>query len=288
MKMITPVDENIENNFSMTAPSFVDVKLKTDKIALIDADFIKYFVCNDIKKEIDKKVAYIYEDPAIKFTKKRLNKIFNSFDSAGIIFCFSGSSENTFRTGVSFEKKYKGNRTYTPLYEGELADKATCMRYIKERYPTLLYGDLEADDLLCMLQDKETFIYSRDKDLIQVSGTHYDVEKHEFIEVSNEQALKFLMTQMLTGDSVDNISGIKGIGEVKAVELLTNLNAKESVVKVFNQYIIENGYFNGIDMFVESWNLLRLRNNRGTYFKSRYQGAFDVLQMLKLNAVKNV
>ena len=49
----------------------------------------------------------------------------------------------------------------------------------------------------------------------------------------------------------------------------------------------EKSLFNGIDAFVESWNLLRLRNKRGTYFQSRYQSAFDVLQMIKLNAKKN-
>lgn len=283
MNFITPRIK--EEAISMIVPPIV--KLKTNKIALIDADYIKYLVCASIKKELDKGVAYVYEDPAIKFTKYYVGNIFDTFDCGGFIFCFSGSSENTFRTAVGFDKKYKGNRVYTPLYEGELLDKATCLRYIKERYPALLYKDLEADDLINMLQDEDTFIYSNDKDAKQKSGTHYDISTGRFVEISKEEGLKFLMNQMITGDAVDNIAGLKGSGIVKSAKLLTNLSSRESVHKVFKQYIIENGYINGIDMFVESWNLLKLRDKRGDYFLSKYQGAFDVLNMIKLNIQKD-
>ncbi len=287
MKIIAPsIEDRIqEDEIQMIVPS--TVRLKTDKIALIDADYIKYFVCNAIKKDLERKLAYVYEDPAIKYTKFYVNNILKSFDCPGFIFCFSGSAGNTFRNVVSFEKKYKGQRVYTPLYDGELTDKSTCIHYIKERYPTLLYKDLEADDLLSMLQDSETFVYSMDKDLIQVPGTHYDIRAGSFYEITNDQALKFFMTQMLKGDDVDNILGLRGYGEVKSRDLLTNYNSKDSVIRVLQQYILENGYINGVDMFVESWNLLRLRGNRGTYFLSNYQGAFDVLKMIKLNSRTN-
>ena len=42
------------------------------------------------------------------------------------------------------------------------------------------------------------------------------------------------------------------------------------------------GLTEGIDRFTETWNLVKLRLNRGTYFKSKYQLAFDTLEMIKL------
>jgi len=288
MEIVAPGSQEQQQpkDFVMITPE--TVKLKTDKIALIDADFIKYFVCNAIKKDIENKRAYIFEDTAKKYTQEYINMILDSFECPGYIFCFSGNSSNTFRSAVAFEKKYKGTRTYEPLYDGELQDKTTSIRYIRDRYPTLLYRDLEADDILSMLQDDETFIYSRDKDLLQIPGTHYSLETGQFVEMTKEHSFQFLMKQMITGDVVDNIPGIVGIGEVGAEKILTNVKGTEALMAVLKAYFEkEKSLFNGIDAFVESWNLLRLRNKRGTYFQSRYQSAFDVLQMIKLNAKKN-
>ena len=101
-------------------------------------------------------------------TKYYLERIFSAFNCSGSIFCFSGVSSNTFRVSFSFEKKYKGNRKYIKNYEDEEKDKMEVIEYIKKRYPTLLFKDLEADDVISMLQDEDTFVYSRDKDLISI------------------------------------------------------------------------------------------------------------------------
>jgi len=254
---------------------------KTDKIALIDADYIKYLVTNDMFKDFKAESRVIFKNPVHHYTQERLDNIFSSFEAKGYLFCFSGPSVNTFRCAVSFDKPYKGNRTYVENYENELADKMEVVDYIKNRYPSLIYNDLEADDLLCMLQDDETFIYSNDKDLKQIAGTHWDIKEHKFVQITEAEAFEFLMKQIVTGDSVDNITGLYGYGDVKSEKLLTDIPVKHMPNKVLTEYIKNHGFFNGIDMFVETWNLIRLRNNRGTNFLSKYKGAFDVLRMLK-------
>lgn len=257
-------------------------KLETNKIALIDADFLKYLVVYKVKKDYDNNVAHIHTNPVAIYTQEYLDRIFASFSAKGFIFCFSGSSENTFRTSVSFEKKYKGTREYVDTYPNELQDKSEVVKYVRSRYPSLLFKDLEADDVLSMLQDEHTFIYSNDKDLLQIPGTHYDIKKAIFKEITQIEAFKFLMTQMVTGDSVDNISGLKAYGPIKTEKLLTNVGVKNLPFTVLLEYMKVHGLFNGIDCFVESWNLLKLRGNRGSHFLSEYKSAFDLLNMLKL------
>lgn len=254
---------------------------ETDKIGLIDADFIKYLVVHDIFKDIKMKNAMLYKNPVHHYTQERVDNVISSFNCKALLFCFSGPSDNTFRCSVSFEKKYKGNRSYNENYENEANDKMEVVKYIKERYPSLIYNNLEADDLLCMLQDEDTFIYSKDKDLLQIPGMHWDIQKEVFFEVSQSEGLSFLMEQMVTGDTTDNITGIQGSGPVAAKKILEGVTVKNQAFAVMMAYFNKYGIVNGIDCFVESWNLLKLRGNRGDYFLSKYKGAFDTLRLLK-------
>lgn len=253
----------------------------TDKIALIDADYLKYLVVYDMLKDIQSKNVIVYKNPVHHYAQKRIDNVLNSFNAKGYLFCFSGPSDNTFRCSVSFDKKYKGNRTYVENYENELQDKVEVVDYIRDRYPSVKYNDLEADDLLCMLQDEDTFIYSNDKDLLQIPGMHWDINKGVFLEVSNEDAMLFLMKQMLTGDSVDNISGLKSCGPVGADKILTNIPVMRQPLKILMEYMKKHGAINGMDCFVEAWNLLKLRGNRGDFFLSKYKSAFDTLRLIK-------
>lgn len=256
----------------------------TNKIGLIDADFIKYLVVTKIATaKKNKEEMMIHSDALAKFTEEVINERFTTqIDSKGNIFCFSGVSENTFRSYVAFEKKYKGNRGNSEMYYGVEDDKMSVVKYIKERYPTLIFKDLEADDILSMLHCDDTFIYSEDKDLLQLAGTHYDIKEKCFVKRSQQEAFNFLMFQMIEGDTVDNIGGLKSYGTIKSNELLTNLSSTNMVKTVFNEYMKVHGIINGIDCFTESWNLLKLRGNRGAYFTSKYKLAFDTLEMLKL------
>lgn len=253
----------------------------TDKVCLIDADYIKYLVVNDMLKDIKAKNAVVFKNPIHHYTQQRVDNILNSFNAKGYLFCFSGPSDNTFRCSVSFDKKYKGNRSYVENYENELQDKLEVVKYIRERYPSAMYDDLEADDLLSMLQDEDTFIYSNDKDLLQIPGMHWDIRKGVFIEQSKTDAFAFLMKQMLTGDNVDNITGLMSCGPVGADKLLTNIPVLQQPFKILSAYMRKHGAFQGIDCFVEAWNLLKLRDNRGDFFLSKYKGAFDTLRLIK-------
>jgi hypothetical protein len=250
-------------------PSFLS------KVGLIDADYIKYHVISRCDNDRSTKVMQELIEQAMSILRDR-------FTASSMLFCFSGSSLQCFRTRMAIEKKYKGTRNYSE--DLTLIDyKEEIVSYVMTRYPSLRFKELEADDLLCMLQNEETFIYSEDKDLKQVPGTHWNIKKGEFYEISEDQGLAFLMEQMVLGDTVDNISGIKGCGPAGYQTLLTNsLHAEAMPFEVMRAYIeTHNDVTIGIDTFVENWNLLKLRPNRGQYFREKYAHAFNTLDSLK-------
>ena len=71
--------------------------------------------------------------------------------------------------------------------------------------------------------NQEYTVAGIDKDLLQITGTHYNFVKKEITEISEDTANLKLMLQCLTGDRSDNIPGIKGIGPKKAEKLLSGV-----------------------------------------------------------------
>jgi len=113
---------------------------------------------------------------------------------------------------------YKANRISVdrPIHLG------ACREYLIDRFDALIYEGYEADDLLgsTMTKHPNAICASLDKDLMMISGKHYNWVKDEFTEVSQNEADRSFWKQMLTGDATDNIPGIHGIGPVYADRLL--------------------------------------------------------------------
>ncbi len=67
---------------------------------------------------------------------------------------------------------------------------------------------------------------------------------------------------VLIGDSIDNIKGINGIGEVKANNILGNFySTNELIPIVFRTYIDKLGEYEGIVEFYKNYKSLRIMNN---------------------------
>lgn len=261
----------LDNDF--TSNSITEVKpLNTGKLCLFDADFLKYVLVDRVwKRENETGVL----PPMEVVAEEMIYDILKSIQDP-IIFCFSGKSYNTFRASISFEKEYKGNRKDKPdyrHYDRKQEDMANLISYMTKNFSVAIYNDLEADDIVSMLQDnKNTYILSKDKDLKQVPGFHYDETKNDIYYVSEEEAFKFLMKQLLVGDSTDNIPGVKGIGPAKASTILNGQKPSDQIMAVISEYIkSQNSLTKGIDMFCEQWMLIKTRMKRGEYFLSKYE-----------------
>lgn len=195
------------DNLVMTAPLEPTTNIRSvfDKVALIDADFIKYLVCSDISGYIKRNGYHPREKMGNgylhKFVGDQLKKqFFDRFEAKGYIFFFSGNSKNTFRYKVGFTKEYKGSRGLTEeAYEGFYIDLASVIGIVSKHNTVYIHEEYEADDIVATLQNEHTFIYSRDKDLKQVPGLHYDGGTNSLVDVSEKRANDFLYIQLLMG-----------------------------------------------------------------------------------------
>lgn len=278
---------------SFTQESIGPAKLNTGRIALIDADRVKHLVAAKIAKDIAKVnrgelQLFLKEDPVIKYTKQYISDFLIKIEDP-MVFCFSAPSSQTFRNAIAFEKKYKGNRKHGDTYPEKIADMHQAMKYIMDNYVTLITDDLEADDIVAMLQDDDnTYIVSNDKDLKTVPGYHYNFSTNLIDLITPLDALRILAKQLLTGDSGDNIPGIPGCGPVMADKILSNVRKpSEYIATVLHAYQMKFGIFKGADMFAENWMLVKMRENRGLHFKSKYERLFDTKEMLLIEIQKS-
>lgn len=154
-----------------------------------------------------------------------IDKILEDTNSNEYILYLTG--KGNFREGVAKTVPYKGNRSgKKPTHYQALRDYM-----IKELNAVLVEGQ-EADDEMASSQTRDTVICSIDKDLWMVPGKHYDIATGRKVLSKDPGGLvlkgnKLLGTgfawfcaQMLMGDTIDNIKGIKGIGPAKAYKLL--------------------------------------------------------------------
>jgi len=151
-------------------------------------------------------------------------------------------------------EKYKAQRPETPN------DLVIQIPHIKEVIKSFNIASFEmpgyeADDIICTIAKKaasqniDVFILSGDKDMMQVVGNGikiYDPMKDAIID---EDAVKDRFgvaperipeIMAITGDAVDNIPGVKGIGEKTAKELLADICLDEIIVhpeKIKNERI---------------------------------------------------
>ena len=90
----------------------------------------------------------------------------------------------------------------------------------------IMTDNCEADDMLrvwaleAKKADINSVVVSIDKDLHCIPGTHFNPKTKAIEQISEEWANYFYWKQLLMGDSVDNIPGIKGIGPKKAEKVL--------------------------------------------------------------------
>lgn len=153
-----------------------------------------------------------------------------------------------FRTAIAEGKAYKGTRKgEKPFHYHNLTS------YILSEYTTVVSNGCEADDLICIeqfkrLDQKDTIICTRDKDLRMCPGLHYGWEcgkqpefgpveydmlgSIELVETKSGKKITgggfaFFASQLLTGDVVDNIGGLKRWGPVAAWKTLGECNSIE-------------------------------------------------------------
>ena len=210
------------------------------------------------------------------------------------------TGKDNFRELVATIRPYKGkrNRGERPFwYQG-------VYNYLRDERDAEVVDGYEADDAISMAQTEDTVICSRDKDLMMVPGKHYSwsffnsvdtktidlakifwpelkkAERH-VIDVEELYGTKFYYCQLLTGDSVDNIPGLYGVGYKSS--LISRVREAENELDCFKivkeQYELRFGTY--WDMFMcENGKLLWMLRDEDDDWYNRQKDLTDQLSSI--------
>jgi 5'-3' exonuclease len=190
-------------------------------IALVDGDVLCYrigFACQheDVSFAIQTLTTYL-EDILFKTLQVGACEVFLT-------------GKGNFRNEVAVTAPYKGNRkkakpTHLPALRQHLGDL----------WAARVSEGEEADDLIAIRATElgdSCVIVSVDKDFNQVAGWHYNFVKQNKYYVSEEEGLRFFYKQILMGDNIDNVVGIKGVGEKRAEKMLAKSTTEQEMYAV--------------------------------------------------------
>jgi len=176
--------------------------------------------------------------------------------------------KRNYRNDVAVTKPYKGNRrdkTKPPFVKD-------AKLYMRQRYGAIFVDDQESEDLMTIMAQEWGLEWSVkcciDKDCLQHPGTYYDYRTQKTFEIDEEYARFALWRQILTGDSVDNIPGLKGIGPKKAEAILAEgPTYLKAVVRAYKAHGHPYKYM------LEQSRLIYIKKERGEMFTpcSKYE-----------------
>lgn len=222
-------------------------KENVPKKLLIDADYLIYGV------------GFASEEDSEKFAKSRLVETLEDM----VYIHLKADSYEAFLTG---KNNYRYEIAKTVPYKGNRKDAKKPKHYdaLREcmitRLGAVIVDGQEADDEVAIRMTKEPDQYllvGVDKDLRQIPGWHHNPHKAQTEYIDDFQAYKSFCLQLLTGDRVDNIPGLEGIGPKKAAKALQDATTKEELLKAAYEKYQELGY--SLDYFTEQGQLLWLR-----------------------------
>lgn len=221
------------------------------RTSIIDADSIIYILAWNNREHQDEKSMELQVDQFMTdlIVKTKATHYLGVF-TPGV----------TFRNGIYPE--YKANRKKVEIPEWISFWKPKIIELCIRKYQFIIADFIEADDVLSLLRgiDGKVIFCSPDKDLKQIPGTHYNYAKDIWTEVSTEEAEYTFWTSMVTGDTTDNIKGIKKQGPVAAKKILEGLSHEnEGYAKaVHAKYLEVYGVEEGREQFILNYRLLKM------------------------------
>ena len=172
--------------------------------------------------------------------------------------------EPEYRVFLTGKGNFRHEYAVTAGYKENRKDKekpehlAVIRQYLIDEWEAVVSDEEEADDLIAIAATQQpSIIVSIDKDFNQVPGKHFNPNTGKLYNVSEEDAVKFLYEQILTGDRADNIIGIKGVGPVKAKKALADCVTERQMYDVCVEM------YGGDERVIENGRLLYLRRKEG-------------------------
>jgi 5'-3' exonuclease len=186
-------------------------------VLVLDADSISYSIIHQLAYRLDPSDEW--NMPDLEYVNDKVEDyIYQLYDQVGAshIAGFLGG-ERCFRYEIAKTKPYKDGRQKTEFQKNWIQ---YINEYLIQNFGFQFVNGIEADDAVSItvhqLRERgiNHIICSNDKDVDQVWGNHYSMNKRQFYYVSEREANWKLESQMITGDPTDNIPGLPNKGKV--------------------------------------------------------------------------
>ncbi len=233
-------------------------------IVLVDADSLIWSSCYKKKEHPDDSGFHTIENAILKFDEVFMNIINTIEETYEIdkVLTFAGAKGN-FRKEIS--KTYKANRKDKPPILKELEN------YVSFQYDGIIGYGVETDDIVATywksLSDtfgrEQVVIVSIDKDYKQLPCLMYNYHlKHQcYYDIDEEQAKRNFYTQMIIGDTADNVNFCKGYGLKYVQKAFKDCLSEYSLVKVTFNLFKKIYKHKAREKFIECKLLLKLKTN---------------------------
>lgn len=206
-------------------------------------DFKNWAFENDLnwrEVEVDKQIVDRGEGVALGAFDNIMASVFGEMGVNDYEMYLTG--EGNFR--LLLYPQYKGNRSNRedPIH------KAAVIEHAIQRWGAVVVDGMEADDMLCIrataldYEGVETTVVSEDKDMDTFPGNKYSPKRGLWKFVDPYDAFLNFYSQMLTGDTSDNIPGVRGIGPSKAFNILRECDRDTDMWATVLEYHEQAGY----------------------------------------------
>ncbi|MDE3023212.1 MAG: hypothetical protein KGI54_15410 [Pseudomonadota bacterium] len=161
-------------------------------------------------------------------TTEMLHRIIGNLNADEYRIFLSGT-EN-FRKDI--DPDYKANRKNQarPIWLEDVRE------YLIQEWRAEVTDWYEADDAIGINMVENATIVSIDKDLKQIPGRHFNFVTNTFDLIDEVQARRNFYKQFLIGDVADNITGVAGIGKVKAERIIGCLYDEMDMFQTVRMY----------------------------------------------------
>ena len=233
-------------------------------IILVDADSLIWSSCYRQKENPEDDGLNTIEEAQLKFDEVFM-KIINTIEETQEIdkvLTFAGARGN-FRKEIS--KTYKANRIKReiPSVLNELQN------YVIERYDGIRGYGVETDDLVATywktlsttFSRAEVIIVSIDKDYKQLPCIIYDyhIKKQCYYDITEQEAKNFFYTQMIVGDTADNVNYCKGYGAKYCEKAFKDCLSDYSYIRVVFTLYKQIYRSKAREKYLECYRLLKLK-----------------------------
>ena len=184
-----------------------------------------------------------------------MQRLIKLVDASFVVVVFDGDVN---QERIDEYKDYKANRVNNwdelpndevPFNEEENIIK--CLNFMGIK--VLKSINMEADDLIASLtlsncEDYKIYISSNDSDFYQLINDNVSIikykgknskiiDKNEFFNIFDFDSSKYVFYKSLVGDSADNITGISGIGKVRATKIVSCCDSFEKLLEKKNELL---------------------------------------------------